>query len=320
MARGRLIGVDLGGTNIKAVATDELGTVIASGSRPTRRQRGQEAVLATACSLVRSVVRLAGWNVRFDALGVGVCGLISTERGTLLASPILPDWSDVPIGPLLSDRLGVPAAVNNDANAAVYAEWMLGAAKGSRVAVGLTLGTGIGGGAVINGRLYRGAAGLAAEFGHISVVRGGPRCYCGNRGCLGRTASATTLVDECLKLLERGVQTSLRLLYDKRGRQGITASAIGRAARRGDELAVKLVGDTARRIADVVLVLVDCFNPDCVVLSGGMARLGTLLLGPIREVIAARTFPSLAEGTSTVIGSLGARAGAIGAALLSLEQ
>jgi glucokinase len=209
--------------------------------------------------------------------------------------------------------MGLPVTVDNDANAAIFGEWWAGVGQGLRNVVGMTLGTGIGGGAVLDGRLFRGSSYNSSEFGHMTVDPDGPRCFCGNRGCLGLLASATGMVKRCTEQIRQGRRTALAefVNYDE---TTLTARAIYGAAVEGDALANDILTETGKYLGIGAATLLSCFNPDIVVFTGGMTGMGVALLSIIRQEACGRTYPSIYEAAQIEFGVLGDRAGVIGAA------
>lgn len=306
---GHVIGLDIGATDVKAL----LWPVGAAQPRhrlrrPSQTADGPEACLEAAARAAEAVCQEAG--LALDAtlgVGVGIFGPVDRDAGILCETPLFPTWPSVPLAAPLSQHLGVPVHAENDANLAVYGEWWQGAGQRAAVLVGLTLGTGIGGGIVAGGDIFRGARGYAGELGHISVSPEGPPCPCGNTGCLGRRASATALVR---RYRERVGDVP----------EGLTARDIAEAARQGDPDSAAIIGEVAEDLARAILVLADCFNPDCVVLCGGLSQMGPLLLDPIRAWLVGKSFRAVVESLNLVTGAFTVWSGAVGAAGWALRQ
>ncbi|HEX3556397.1 MAG TPA: ROK family protein [Thermoanaerobaculia bacterium] len=300
-----VLGIDFGATNVKGVLVDAQGQTLGRFIEPSNIHDGQEATLGRLGGLVKEKVAHAGaMGARIESMGLGVCGPVNQADGTVTESPVLPGWKDVPFMQVLSDATGLRVVVDNDSNAAVLGEWWKGAAQGSSVVAGLTLGTGIGGGLVIDGQIYRGASGLAGEFGHISLAAE-PPCPCGGHGCLGRLASATATLARYHDLVgaESPMLTSL--------------ADLATLVESGDAAARKSIQISADYVAEAVLMLVNCLNPEVFVLCGGMALLGDALLIPARKRLNASTFRQLRQDTRIVAGELGLFSGCFGAALLA---
>ena len=282
----RAAGIDVGGTKFLGVILDDTGAVIIEKRRPTPHG-GDEVVHALAS--------FAAELGPYDTLGVGVPGLV-TRTGVLRAAPNLIGASEVQVGPRLEDLLGHPVAVDNDATCAILAEWQHGAARGFDDIVLVTLGTGIGGGLVMGGRLQRGANGFAGEIGHMVVQPDGPFCVCGRRGCWERFASG------------RGLQ----MLAGGRPGEEVVA-----AARAGDRESLVVIDTFAHWVALGLVNLTNLLDPACIILGGGLATAPDMFLPPIKREFRALLYsPENRPTPELAFALLGERAGAIGAALL----
>jgi len=310
---GLTIGVDVGGTKAAGGVVDEAGTVLAAVRRPTPSQDPQatEDVIATVVEELRE-------NYDVEAVGLGAAGFVDESRSTVLFAPNLA-WRQEPLRADVERRVGLPVVVENDANAAAWAEYRFGAGRGHRHVVLVTLGTGIGGGIVVDGALYRGRFGIGGEFGHVNAVRDGRRCGCGNRGCWEQYASGRALVREAQELARESPLVAGRMLELAGGSaDAIDGPVVTRAAAEGDPSALecfRLVGDwLGRGLADLAAVL----DPSCFVLGGGVSEAGDLLLQP-----AARAFTASLTGrghrpvAAVKLAELGAAAGLVGAADLA---
>lgn len=269
--------------------------------------RGPEATLKSIVDVVRHARKDAdSAGLQLTDIGIGVCGPVNHIKGEIVESPLLPGWKSVPVRDVIQEGTELPVRLDNDANLAVLGEWWLGAGARSTVVAGLTLGTGVGGGLIMNGRIYRGAFGFGAEFGHISVAPD-PPCPCGGRGCLGRVASAT---DTLLRYRElAGIKaTPVKDLLELR-----------KLAENKDHLAIESIAVSADYLAKAILILIYCLNPDVFVLAGGMALLGNILLDPIRESIRSSTFKIVGESTRIVAAALGLYSGCFGSSWLALS-
>lgn len=303
-----VIGMDFGATNLKLLVVDEKGQVHHRCVIPSRVHEGPRRTLKRVVEIIGSTERkakLAGLSV--TDVGIGVCAPVDQLTGSIPESPVLPGWKKVPMKEVIQSRSGLRVHMDNDANLAVLGEWWQGVAKKGRVVAGITLGTGIGGGLVIDGRVYRGANGFAAEFGHISVASA-PPCPCGGYGCLGRLASITDTLDR------------YRTLADDRAAIVNNIDELGELAKRGDPFAKESIRVSSEYVARVTLILVNSLNPDIFVLAGGMASLGSALLRPIRRFIKTSTFPLVAASTRIVTAKLGIYSGCFGSARLALLE
>jgi len=297
MASGRVIGVDLGGTKLLVGAIDGNLNVHHRAHRSARGS-GTAEVLDTIVEAVREASDAAG---EVDAVGFGIPSLIDQEQGLAVTTVHLP-LRDVPFRDLMAERLGLPVFVDNDATAAMLAEWRFGAAIDCTDALLLTIGTGIGGGMVVNGALGRGAQGAAAEFGHMTIDIDGPLCPCGAHGCLEAFVSGTALAREARAM---GLD--------------LTAAQVAELAHDGHAVARTLVTEMGTRLGAGIGNLVNAFNPQVVVVGGGVLALGDLLLGPAREEVARRALPPSRDLVRIVPTRFGAESGMVGAAVMALD-
>jgi glucokinase len=303
------VGIDVGGTKALGVALDESGAVVAETRRPTPRGDGSLE------PLVDTLVELAQSLGVSGSLGVGVPGLV-TREGVLRAAPNLDGVADFEVGRLVSERLGHPVSVDNDATCATVAEWQLGAAAGTQNMMLVTLGTGIGGGLVSNGAVQRGMNGFAGEFGHMVVHPNGPRCPCGRRGCWERYASGSGLA-----MLAREAATGrrLRAVVEHAGGdpQNVRGEHVQAAAREGDQDALAVIDDFGRWVALGLSNLTNAFDPEMFVLGGGLAAGAELYLDPIVRWYGELLYqPHLRPLPRIEFAHWGPLAGAVGAALM----
>jgi len=310
------IGVDIGGTKVAAGVVDESGTVLAL----VRRLTPGDDVQATEATIAEVVAEL---SARYDvvAVGIGAAGWIASDRATVLFSPHLA-WRNEPLRDALAGRIGFPVTVENDANAAAWAEYRYGAARGERVVLCVTLGTGIGGGLVVSGVLYRGAHGVACEWGHMSVVPDGRRCACGNRGCWETYASGTALARDARELAEVSPVAAHRLLQLVDGDPAaLTGTHVLLAAGEGDPAAVEIFTTTGRWLGRGIADLAAIIDPSVVVVGGGVSEAGELLLGPAREAFATSlTGRGFRPAAPIRLAALGPDAGLVGAADLARRR
>jgi glucokinase len=307
------IGIDIGGTKVLGGVVDGDGRVLARD----RRQTPGFSVRAVEDTVVELVDGLsAGHHV--EAVGVGAAGFVDVSQSTVLFSPHLA-WRDEPLRAALSRRISVPLVVDNDANTAALAECRFGAGAGHRYVLCITLGTGIGGALVIDEVVFRGANGMAGEFGHIQVVPEGHRCECGNRGCWEQYASGNALVRDARELLLTGSPVAHEL---KRRVDGdpdrLTGPLVTEAARDGDPLAIELIGDIGTWLGVGLAGMAAAFDPDAVIVGGGVSAAGELLLVPTRQAFS-RTLVGRGHRREPLItaAALGPDAGFVGAADLA---
>ena len=317
---GLFVGIDLGGTNIKGGVVDRSGRALCRVSTPTVADEGPEAVVERMCEVAGRAVDRSGasWR-RVRAVGIGSPGTMDIPAGVVLEPPNLPGWRDVPLRGMVADRLGVETHLENDANAAAYGEFWVGAGKEASSLVMFTLGTGIGGGIVVDHKLVDGAHSCSAEVGHHCIqMDGGRRCGCGRIGCLEAYASATAVVKRTLEALEAGARSSLNKL--RRRNEPITAKAVFDAAAAGDRIGRRIVAETARYLAIGAVNLIHIIDPDMVVYTGGMTAAGKPFLEAIRRDIRELAFEVPADKTRVVYAKLGDSAGFIGAAGWAKKQ
>jgi glucokinase len=317
-----VLGIDIGGTNLVVGSVSEDGsTMVASASEPTHSEAGATDVVDRLVGLAERAIattRREATGAEILGVGVGAPGPLDTKRGIVLLTPNL-GWVNMPLRQLIRDRLGLPAALDNDANCAVLGEWWVGAARGARHAIGITIGTGIGGGLIIDGRLYHGASDVAGEIGHTTIDTEGRRCKCGNYGCLEAYASGPNIALRAVEELEAGAESRLRALVGGDLRK-ITAQTVYQAAADGDELALEVVNDTAKFLGVGIGNLLNVFNPEVVVVCGGVTLAGDHLFEPLRREVARRAFKPAVNACRIVPGELAGTAGVYGAAKIFLDQ
>ncbi|MDX2122887.1 MAG: ROK family protein [Gemmatimonadota bacterium] len=317
-----IVGIDLGGTNIVSGCVAEDGSVIHGvRSIPTGAEGGPDAVVQRIIAVAKesiSETRAAVPGAEIIGLGVGAPGPLDTRSGVVLLTPNL-GWVNMPLRQRLQDGLGLRTALDNDANCAVLGEWWMGAARGTRHAVGLTIGTGIGGGIIIDGRLYHGASDIAGEVGHMTIDANGRHCKCGNYGCVEAYASGPNIALRATEAIRTGAASSLAsYVGGDLGR--ITAQTVYEAAQAGDELAIDVVRDTARFLGAAVASLINIFNPEAVVIMGGVTHAGDSLFEPLRREVSRRAFKPAVQVCRIVPGQLTGVAGVYGAARAFHEQ
>jgi glucokinase len=317
-----VLGIDIGGTNLVVGSVAEDGSaMVASASEPTHSEAGATDVVDRLVGLAERAIattRREAPGAEILGVGVGAPGPLDTKRGIVLLTPNL-GWVNMPLRQLIHDRLALPAALDNDANCAVLGEWWVGAARGARHAIGITIGTGIGGGLIIDGQLYHGASDVAGEIGHTTIDTEGRRCKCGNYGCLEAYASGPNIALRAVEELEAGAESRLRALVGG-DLQKITAQTVYQAAADGDELALEVVNDTAKFLGVGIGNLLNVFNPEVVVVCGGVTLAGDHLFEPLRREVARRAFKPAVTACRIVPGELAGTAGVYGAAKVFLDQ
>lgn len=301
-------GLDVGGTTMKAGVVDDAGRMLSAVSLPTEAARGQEFGLERMCATIRQGVHAAGLTLEhIRAIGVATPGLMDIPAGIIIDPPNLKPWANVPVREHIARVFGLPTAFQNDANAAAYGEYCFGAGQGCRSMVLFTLGTGIGGGIILNDRVLVGEHSHGAEIGHIKIEMTNPRpCGCGRTGCLEAYASAISVVKRTQESLDAGEASRLRGEF--------TARDIFDAAGQGDALASRIVEETAYYLAVGAMNLMHIIDPEMIVYAGGMVHAGDGFLERIRHHVRALAFPIPAERTEIRYARLGSDAGLIGAA------
>jgi len=308
------IGIDVGGTKVLGGVVDELGKVIATARKDTPRQGGAE-LTKTIADIAQELLK----THRATSIGVSAAGFVSSDRKTMLASPNIADWNGVNLDDELTSLIGLPVIIENDANAAAWGEAKFGAGKDHDHMMMLTVGTGIGGGIVVNGELYRGAFGIAAEFGHVRVVPEGHLCGCGARGCFEQYASGKALLRHAREAINASPEIARNLLSRGDGTvQGLTGKAITDAARDGDPVALAAFNTTGQWLGAGIASLSMILDPECVVIGGGVIEAGEILLKPTRESLE-RTMPFAGKHPYPMIiaAELGNEAGLVGVADLA---
>ena len=310
------IGVDVGGTTVAAGLVDEQGPVLARTRRPT-----PSASPADVEDVIAACVEELREGHEVEAVGVGAAGFITADRGTILVAPNL-SWRDEPLRDAVSARVGLPVVVENDANAAAWAEYRFGAGQGESHLVVVTVGTGIGGGMVLDGQLYRGRYGIGAEFGHMLVSQSGRRCGCGQHGCWEQYVSGRALLHEAREIADVQRGYGRRLLELGGGRpEGIEAIEVTQAAREGDPAALDCFEEVGTWLGQGLADLAAVLDPGLFVIGGGVADAGELLLAPARRVYAQRLTGRDARPYAEIrIAALGNDAGLVGAADLARHR
>ncbi len=316
-----VMGVDIGGTNLV------VGAVVADGSRivglrtePTGAAHGADRVIDRIVAMTKAAIvetRLADRDAVIDGVGIGSPGPLNRTTGMVILTPNL-GWADMPVRDRIGTALGLPAWLDNDANCAMAGEWWVGAARGARHAVTFTLGTGIGGGIVVDGRLLHGASDVAAEIGHITIETNGRRCGCGNDGCLEAYASGPAIARRTIEAIEAGAESSIGTLVGG-ALDRISAQIVYEAAGAGDPLALEVVQDTAKYLGVGVANLINILNPEVVVICGGVTQAGDRLFTPLRREVTRRAFRPAVQACRIVPGLLPGTAGVVGAAKVFLD-
>jgi len=309
------IGVDLGGTGIKAGVVNEAGEILSKGSTPTNIERPYSEIIADIAALCEKVAAEAGVTMDdIAAIGVGVPGICDPKTGVIPFCTNL-GWHEVPFVEEMHKHIDKPVRVDNDATVAGLAESIAGVSAGSQASVFVTLGTGVGGGIVINGRPYSGAHGVGSEIGHMILKMDGEPCTCGNKGCFERYASATAIIREARRAVEKHPESAMRTACGG-DPERINAKIVIDCAKAGDATAKAVFDDYVKGLAHGLINIVNVIDPEVIVLGGGVSNAGEFLLNAVREKMKELIFYKTMPYARIELARLGADAGIIGAAML----
>lgn len=314
MAKKYSIGVDVGGTNIKIALVDKTGSIVYSDTVPTRAEMGYEYTINNMKKAISDLIaqtKVAKEDI--SGIGFGFPGQIDCDNGVVLLAPNIPGWVNVPIAKIIEKEFSIPVKVDNDVRCAALAELNYGAGKGTQNLICITVGTGIGSGLIINGKIVRGAKNVAGEIGHIKLqMHDGPLCGCGDTGCLEAFASGPAIVAMAQEYILGGKSTKYRELANP----DITPYIVAEAAKQGDVVAKRIFETIGEYIGIGLVSVINLLNPEKIVIGGGVADAGELLFAPIRRTIEQRAMPIQAKSVQVVHAELGNTAGVIGASLL----
>jgi glucokinase len=319
-----IVGVDLGGTNIVVgLLPLEGGEVLGLRSLPTDAHRGAKFVVDRMIEMIEAAIadvlrEHGGTRADIAGVGIGSPGPLDRKTGTVINTPNL-GWRNFPLRDLIANAVNLPATLDNDANCATYGEWWLGAGRDVDTLVGLTLGTGIGGGIVLGGEIFHGCSDVAGEIGHMTIDSTGRKCKCGNYGCLEAYASGPAIALRAVEGIEAGAETMLTEMVDGR-LELITAATVYEAAAREDAYANEVIKDTAKFLGAGVANIINILNPEMVVIAGGVTRAGDHLFGPLRAEVRRRAFRAAEERCRIVPGELPGTAGVVGAAAVFKKE
>jgi glucokinase len=310
-----VIAGDLGGTNLRAAIVDEDGNILLRRQVDTPESASRDEITAIVVELFRTVAREG--SERAAALCVATAGLVDADGGRVLLAANIPGFRDIVLTPPLTDALGIPSFIENDASAAALGEFRFGAGRGARHLLHVTVGTGIGGGIVIGGHLHRGEHGFAGEIGHTIIEPAGPRCTCGSRGCLEAVVSGTAFARRARELIAAGKSAQLKALAAESG--DVTSNQLFEAARAGDPVCEAEIRHGGHMLGLGIGSIVNVLDPTRVTLSGGLLAMGDMLLEPARSAL--RSLPyGPASGASFALSTLGEDAGLLGAAAVAFER
>ncbi len=292
-SRGYVVGIDMGASHLSIILTDFGAQVIDEIEIPFSVADGPETCVGIANKLLEDLLKKNQLTIKnISALGLGVPGPIASEAGMVFAPPIMPGWDGYPIQTNLEARWGLPISLNNDAELGALGEWAYGAGRGENHLAYIKVGTGIGSGLLLNGQIYRGATGSAGEIGHLTIEENGPLCDCGNAGCLEALAGGKAIARQAREAILKGQRT---LLSSMGPVEALTARDVASAARRGDLVSQKIIASAGRYLGIAIAGLVNLFNPRTIVVGGGVAQIGDLLLQPIRDTVTQRSLQASAR-------------------------
>src|SRR3989339_693548 len=303
------LGIDLGGTEVKLAIADAKGNIIEQSSMPNSFTSDPKKILP---QLIKRANNMKYIN-KVSGTGVGVAGDVDQKKGVLRFSPNLPKWSGIPIGKILKNGLKHRVVIDNDANAAAWGAFWLDAGGKAQNLVCITLGTGVGGGIICNGKLYHGTTGSAGEIGHITIDPLGPKCNCGNHGCVERFIGAAYLSEAAVSAIKNGRKSILPGLVGGR-LDRITPRILDIAAHKNDKLANEIWQFAGEKLGIIIADLVNIINPEKVVLAGGVSKADGLILKPVIETVKKRAFKMPARACHIVISKYTQKLGVVGAA------
>ncbi|MXZ00708.1 ROK family glucokinase [Candidatus Poribacteria bacterium] len=316
-----VVGVDMGGTKILSAVVDAEGNILGTAKVSTKADEGTSVVIDRIADSIQKAIDKSGVNeVSIEAIGIGAPGPLDPATGVVIFAPNL-GWRDVPLKAELEGRTGIPTFVDNDVNVGTLGEHAFGAAQGVQNVVGIFVGTGIGGGIILNGELFHGASKTAGEIGHIIVKAGGPRCGCGTRGCLEAIASRTAMAKQFRKAIKKkGKKSVLTKLTD--GDLGVIRSGVlVKAIRANDKLTLKVFKKATKYLGIGVGSIVNFLNPDMIVLGGGVVEaLDDTFIDNIRTYAEKYALPNTLNGVQIVPAKLGDNSGILGAAALARQR
>jgi glucokinase len=309
-----VIGIDLGGTKICGAIASFEGDIISKYTISTKAEEGEKAVLERIITVIEKVIEESKLDKdEIISIGIGSPGPLDAKEGKIITTPNLP-FKNFNIVKPIKDKFNIPVYLDNDANAAAIGEYVFGAGKGTDSMVFITVSTGIGGGAVLNGKVYRGNTCNALEIGHMTIEKNGPRCNCGNYGCAEALASGTAIARFAKEAVEKGETTSLSS-FEK-----ITAYEVFKEAEKGDSVAKSVLNKALNYLGICVSNIIASFDPEMVIIGGGVSKGGAIVFDKVKDVVQQRCFKVMWENTKIVPAALGTDAGVIGAVALAIME
>jgi glucokinase len=320
MSEKLILGVDVGGTKIAAAVVTDEGKIISRGYGSTSAQAGPQVVIDNIFHTINRAISSSNVVLsQLSGIGIAAAGIIDSKKGKVIFSPNLPGWHEVPLGDAVHQRFNVSTYLGNDASLAALGEWRFGVKKQVANLIYVTVSTGIGGGIICDGKLYTGVLGVAGEVGHMTIDVNGPRCNCGNVGCWETLASGTALAREAVKHIKEGASTSI-VEFAGGDLTRVDAKVVFEAAKQGDKLANQLIARLGYYLGVGLANLVNIFNPELILVGGGVAKMGDLLLEPAIRVVEERAFTTSATSVQIRPALLGDDSSILGAVAFVLDN
>ncbi|HLE28186.1 MAG TPA: ROK family transcriptional regulator [Anaerolineales bacterium] len=315
---GRVVGVDMGASHMLVVVADLRGQILCEAEDQLDIASGPEVCLRGMSGLVSETLAQAGCSLeKVRAIGVGVPGPVVAAQGIVSSPPIMPGWDGFPIRQWLEAQWRRSVMIDNDADLGALGEWTFGAGQGEANLAYIKIGTGIGCGILLDGRLYHGVLGTAGEIGHVTISQDGPPCKCGNYGCLEAMAGGRAIAQRAQMVVKAGQRTALANLPP--GHE-ITARDVALAAQAGDAISQQLLGDAGRHIGSALASLINLLNPGLILIGGGVAEAGEFILGPVQEAVQQRSLRASLQATRIAQAALGRHSVSMGAVSLALSM
>jgi len=314
------IGVDLGGANLRVVVVNLENNIVAKIRKKTNADEGRDKVFRRLIDAIYEAIELSKIDKdKIKGIGVGIAGLINHEKGICLYCPNIEGWENIPVKRLIEEEFAIDTSVEDSSRAMALAEHWSGAARGIDNFIFVNVGVGIGCAIFIHGELYRGVGGIAGEFGHITIDEAGPRCNCGNYGCLETLASGPAISRRARQAIEEGVVSLIEELCEE-NLENITSQIVVEAVKRGDKLAFNIMEKTGEYLGIGIANMINIFNPELIVIGAGVSQAGDILLEPLKRTVKARALQLTSSMTNIKISQLGDNAGALGAAIMVLKD
>ncbi|MBV7272531.1 ROK family protein [Clostridiaceae bacterium UIB06] len=314
MEKQYVIGVDLGGTKISTALAELNGNILSENTIPTNAKYGEEAVLSRIIYAIERILEVTGKKVdEIKAIGIGSPGPLDSKKGVIIETPNIPFKNFQLVRPI-EDRFEIPTYLENDANAAAIGEFMFGAGKNTRNMVYITVSTGIGAGAIVEGRIYRGNTCNALELGHSTILPDGPRCNCGNYGCLEVLSSGTAIARVANEHLKAGADSSLK------NYEVVTSYEVFQEAKKGDKLSLDVLNKCLQYLGIGIANIITIMDPEVVVLGGGVSLAGDIVFDRVNKVVGERCFKVLRENCRVVPAALGKQSGVVGSVALAIME